>query len=126
MWGGSTEGTTSSGSNGESSESSGEARTLRISLGLNDQHPLYHSSMKFKELVESQTDTLKVEVYHSGQIADDRSAIEMLQFGTLEITIPSSAPLYHLFQSTGYLIYHSHLQVQKWLMLFYKVNLGRI
>ncbi|MFP3918401.1 TRAP transporter substrate-binding protein [Lysinibacillus telephonicus] len=90
--GGSTEGTTSSGSNGESSESSGEARTLRISLGLNDQHPLYHSSMKFKELVESQTDTLKVEVYHSGQIADDRSAIEMLQFGTLEITIPSSAP----------------------------------
>ena len=71
---------------------SGEAKTLRISLGLNDQTPLYQSSMKFKELVEAQTDDLKVEVYHSGTIADDRSAIEMLQFGTLEITIPSTAP----------------------------------
>ncbi|MCM3387036.1 TRAP transporter substrate-binding protein [Ureibacillus chungkukjangi] len=72
--------------------SDGEARTLRISLGLNDQHPLYKGSEKFKEIVESQTDSLKIEIYHSGQIADDRSAIEMLQFGTLDITIPSSAP----------------------------------
>ncbi len=90
--GSSSEGTTNSENNGGSSENSGDARTLRISLGLNDQHPLYKSSVKFKELVESQTDSLKVEVYHSGQIADDRSAIEMLQFGTLDITIPSSAP----------------------------------
>ncbi|KGR77933.1 TRAP transporter substrate-binding protein [Ureibacillus sinduriensis] len=75
-----------------SAESNGDVRTLRISLGLNDQHPLYKGSEKFKELVESQTDSLKVEIYHSGQIADDRSAIEMLQFGTLDITIPSSAP----------------------------------
>lgn len=72
--------------------SSGEKKKLRISLGLNDQTPLFKSSVKFKELVEAQTDSLEVEVYHSGQIADDRSAIEMLQFGTLEITIPSTAP----------------------------------
>ena len=82
-----------SGSSSESNNSSsGEAKTLRISLGLNDQTPLYQSSVKFKELVESKTDSLKVEVFHSGTIADDRSAIEMLQFGTLEITIPSTAP----------------------------------
>lgn len=78
--------------NSSSGNSSGEKKTLRISLGLNDKTPLYESSMKFKEIVESKTDSLQVEVYHSGQIADDRSAIEMLQFGTLEITIPSSAP----------------------------------
>ncbi len=70
----------------------GETRTLKISLGLNDQTPLYKSSVKFKELVEAKTDSLKVEVYHSGTLADDRSAIEMLQFGTLDITIPSTAP----------------------------------
>ncbi|WP_246602876.1 TRAP transporter substrate-binding protein [Sporosarcina aquimarina] len=70
----------------------GETKKLRISLGLNDKTPLYKSSEKFKELVEEKTDTLNVEIYHSGQIADDRSAIEMLQFGTLEITIPSTAP----------------------------------
>ncbi|MBQ0139213.1 MAG: TRAP transporter substrate-binding protein [Kurthia sp.] len=70
----------------------GDKKKLRISLGLNDQTPLYKSSVKFKELVEAESDSLEVEVYHSGTIADDRSAIEMLQFGTLEITIPSTAP----------------------------------
>lgn len=89
-------GTQDSGVNTDSSvagdSSSDEKKKLRISLGLNDQTPLYQSSVKFKELVEAQTDSLEVEVYHSGQIADDRSAIEMLQFGTLEITIPSTAP----------------------------------
>lgn len=78
--------------NESASSDSGDKKKLRISLGLNDQTPLYKSSVKFKELVEAETDSLEVEVYHSGQIADDRSAIEMLQFGTLEITIPSTAP----------------------------------
>ncbi|WP_232319519.1 MULTISPECIES: TRAP transporter substrate-binding protein [Sporosarcina] len=77
---------------GEASADSGETKKLRISLGLNDKTPLYKSSEKFKELVEEKTDSLNVEIYHSGQIADDRSAIEMLQFGTLDITIPSTAP----------------------------------
>ena len=83
-------GTNSTGTAGDSGQ--GEKQKLRISLGLNDQTPLYQSSVKFKELVEAETDSLEVEVYHSGTIADDRSAIEMLQFGTLEITIPSTAP----------------------------------
>nr|WP_106780498.1 TRAP transporter substrate-binding protein [Lysinibacillus timonensis] len=85
-------GTESVNSDTSVSGDSAEKKVLRISLGLNDQTPLYQSSVKFKELVEAQTDSLEVEVYHSGQIADDRSAIEMLQFGTLEITIPSTAP----------------------------------
>ena len=91
--GGNDSSSNSSSNSGTAGDSgSGEAKTLRISLGLNDKTPLYHSSVKFKELVESRTDELKVEVFHSGTIADDRSAIEMLQFGTLEITIPSTAP----------------------------------
>ncbi|WP_233190919.1 TRAP transporter substrate-binding protein [Sporosarcina sp. P19] len=76
----------------EASADTGETKKLRISLGLNDKTPLYKSSEKFKELVEEKTDSLNVEIYHSGQLADDRSAIEMLQFGTLDITIPSTAP----------------------------------
>ncbi|GGC83890.1 ABC transporter substrate-binding protein [Thalassobacillus devorans] len=79
----------------------GEARTLRVSIGVNDKHPEYEASLKFKELVESKTDDLKVEVYHSGQIADDRSAIEMLQFGTLDITIPSTSPLVNFVPEFG-------------------------
>ncbi|OXS79059.1 TRAP transporter substrate-binding protein [Domibacillus enclensis] len=85
----------------EGNEGSGEKRTLRVSIGVNDKHPEYEASMKFKELVEAETDDLTVEVYHSGQIADDRSAIEMLQFGTLDITIPSTSPLVNFLPEYG-------------------------
>ncbi|WP_102346802.1 TRAP transporter substrate-binding protein [Bacillus sp. Marseille-P3661] len=102
--GGGSSTSTGSSSEGESAgteSSSGEKKTLRVSIGVNDQHPEYESAMKFKELVESQTDDFIVEVYHSGQIADDRSAIEMLQFGTLEITIPSTSPLVNFIPAYG-------------------------
>ncbi|MBO8173345.1 MAG: TRAP transporter substrate-binding protein [Bacillaceae bacterium] len=98
------EGSSSNGGSSEapSSESAGEeVRTLRISIGVNDKHPEYEGAMKFKELVESQTDDLKIEVYHSGQIADDRSAVEMLQFGTLAITIPSTSPMVNFIPEFG-------------------------
>lgn len=79
----------------------GEKRILRVSIGVNDKHPEYEGAMKFKELVEAESDDLTVEVYHSGQIADDRSAIEMLQFGTLDITIPSTSPLVNFIPEFG-------------------------
>ncbi len=72
---------------------SGDKHTIRVSNGINDKHPAYEASLKFKELVESASDDFEVEVYHSGQIADDRSAIEMLQFGTLDIVVTSTSPL---------------------------------
>ncbi|MBU8879902.1 TRAP transporter substrate-binding protein [Bacillus sp. FJAT-29790] len=78
-----------------------EARKLRVSIGVNDKHPEYEASMKFKEIVESKTDDFEIEVYSSGQIADDRTAIEMLQFGTLEITIPSTSPLVNFIPEYG-------------------------
>lgn len=89
--------------NGSSGSESGEGgkRTIRVSIGVNDKHPEYEGAMKFKELVEAKTDDLTVEVYHSGQLADDRSAIEMLQFGTLEVTIPSTSPLVNFIPAFG-------------------------
>lgn len=87
--------------NENTSNDSGEKQTLRISLGINDKHPEYEGAMKFKEIVESKTDDFEVEVYHSGQVADDRAAIEMLQFGTLEITIPSTSPLVNFVKEYG-------------------------
>ncbi|QQK78832.1 TRAP transporter substrate-binding protein [Salicibibacter cibi] len=70
-----------------------DAQTLRVSLGLNDQHPLYESAVHFGELLTEKTDDFNVEVYHSEQIAGDVVATEMLQNGDLEITIPSTSPL---------------------------------
>ncbi|NEU30836.1 TRAP transporter substrate-binding protein [bacterium LRH843] len=93
-----------SGNDGAASGGSTNAdgkQVIRVSIGVNDKHPQYEGAVKFKELVESQTDDFKVEVYHSGQIADDRSAIEMLQFGTLEVTIPSTSPLINFVPAYG-------------------------
>jgi TRAP-type transport system periplasmic protein len=94
-------GNSNSASSSEEGSSGDGKRTLRLSIGVNDKHPEYEAAVKFKELVEAESDDLKVEVYHSGQIADDRSAIEMLQFGTLDITIPSTSPLVNFVPEFG-------------------------
>lgn len=76
------------------SASSGETKTIRAGIGLNDKHPQYKGLLKFKEIVEEKTDgAIKVETYHSGQLGDDRSMTEALQLGTQEVTVPSTAPL---------------------------------
>ncbi|MBB6448655.1 tripartite ATP-independent transporter DctP family solute receptor [Geomicrobium halophilum] len=70
-----------------------DAQTLRISVGINDQHPLYDSAIHFGELLTEKTDDFNVEVYHSAQIAADLVATEMVQNGDLDITITSTSPV---------------------------------
>lgn len=85
---------------GEATEASqntttGEAEyTIRASIGLNAEHPQYKGLLKFKEIVEEETNgAIVVETYHSGQLGDDRIAMEALQLGSQEITSPSTAPV---------------------------------
>ncbi|WP_102347436.1 TRAP transporter substrate-binding protein [Bacillus sp. Marseille-P3661] len=79
---------------GEGGGDAGETKTIRAGIGLNDQHPQYIALLKFKEIVEEQTNgSIKVETYHSGQLGDDRTMTEALQLGTQEVTIPSTAPI---------------------------------
>lgn len=73
---------------------SGETKTIRAGIGLNDSHPQYQALLKWKELVEERTDgAITVETYHSSQLGDDRSMTEALQIGSQEVTIPSTAPI---------------------------------
>lgn len=86
------------GSEGSSEESgsgdTGEVKTIRAGIGLNDTHPQYIALLEFKEIVESETNgEIIVETYHSGQLGDDRSMTEALQLGSQEVTIPSTAPV---------------------------------
>ncbi|MFG6147824.1 TRAP transporter substrate-binding protein [Halobacillus sp. B23F22_1] len=79
---------------GDESASGGEEKVIKAGIGLNDDHPQYKGLLKFKEIVEEETDgAIKVETYHSGQLGDDRSMTEALQLGSQEVTIPSTAPL---------------------------------
>ncbi|RBW69297.1 TRAP transporter substrate-binding protein [Bacillus taeanensis] len=79
---------------GSDNGGSGEVKTIRAGIGLNDQHPQFKGLLKFKEIVEEKTNgAIVVEAYHSGQLGDDRTMTEALQLGTQEVTIPSTAPL---------------------------------
>ncbi|WP_026971795.1 TRAP transporter substrate-binding protein [Aliagarivorans marinus] len=73
-----------------------QVSTLRFSMSSNNQHPIFDGAEKFKEIVEKYTE-LKVDIYPSAQLGDDRAAIEMLQLGTLDVSIPSTGPLANFY-----------------------------
>ncbi|MGY3572590.1 TRAP transporter substrate-binding protein [Vibrio paucivorans] len=73
-----------------------QVQTLRFSMSSNNKHPIYDGAAKFKEIVEKYTD-LTVDIYPSAQLGDDRAAIEMLQLGTLDVSIPSTGPLANFY-----------------------------
>ena len=82
------------GTDKEENADTGEVKTIRAGIGLNDKHPQYLGLLKFKEIVEEKTNgQIIVETYHSGQLGDDRTMTEALQLGTQEVVIPSTAPL---------------------------------
>ncbi|MDW7673273.1 MAG: TRAP transporter substrate-binding protein [Bacillota bacterium] len=91
--GSSDSGSSGSGSGDAPEEAPKTVKTIRISNGINDKHPAYLAGLEFAKIVESKTDTLKVEVYHSGQLGDDRTATEALQLGTLEAVVTSTSPI---------------------------------
>ncbi|MFB5662298.1 TRAP transporter substrate-binding protein [Alteribacillus sp. HJP-4] len=79
---------------GGEAENSGDAKTIRAGIGLNNEHPQYMGLERFKEIVEEESGgSLEVELYHSGQLGDDRSMMESLQLGSQEVTVPSTAPI---------------------------------
>lgn len=78
----------------EAGVETGEVKTIRAGIGLNEDHPQYLALLEFKEIVEEETDgEIIVETYHSSQLGDDRTMTEALQLGSQEVTIPSTAPL---------------------------------
>jgi TRAP-type transport system periplasmic protein len=85
---------------GDKDAATTEAKTLRFSMSSNNQHPIYAGAKKFKELVEARSD-ININIYPSAQLGDDRAAIEMLQLGTLDISIPSTAPLSNFYKEYG-------------------------
>ncbi|KJS21548.1 MAG: ABC transporter substrate-binding protein [Clostridiaceae bacterium BRH_c20a] len=78
----------------EPSESSPKVKILKAGIGLNDKHPQHIALLKFKEIVEEKTNgAIVIQTYHSGSLGDDRQMIQDLQLGSLDITIPATAPL---------------------------------
>lgn len=72
-----------------------ETYTIRVGYLVPEEHSAHIQSVKFKEKLEEESDgRLKVELYPNGQLyGSDREAIEAVQLGNLEMTIPAVAPL---------------------------------
>lgn len=57
-------------------------------------HPYHMGLEKFAEIVAEKTDgRVKIDIFHSGQLGNERDSIEGLQLGTVDIAVSSTAPI---------------------------------
>ncbi|SHJ99005.1 TRAP transporter substrate-binding protein [Paramaledivibacter caminithermalis] len=71
-----------------------EPIVLRLADVHNDGYPTVIGDREFARLVEERTDgRIKVEVYPGGQLGDEKTVIEQVQFGAIDLTRTSISPL---------------------------------
>ncbi len=69
-------------------------RTIKVGIGLNDDHPQAQAMKKFGELVAQKSDgKIKVKLFAGGTLGNDVTMISSLQGGTLEMTVPDTSTL---------------------------------
>jgi TRAP-type transport system periplasmic protein len=79
---------------GACGNASKEKITLQAGHVVDENHPYQHGLEKFKEIVEKKLkDRIEVEIYHSGQLGEDRVTIEGMKMGSVDMAVTSSAPL---------------------------------
>jgi TRAP-type transport system periplasmic protein len=77
-------------------------RTLKVGIGLNDDHPQALSVKRFGEIVGQKTGgKIKVRLYASGSLGNDTTMISALRGGTQEMTVPDSSTLVGLIKDFG-------------------------
>lgn len=83
--------TSSEGGEGEN----GETYTIRLAHLVPEEQSSHVAAVAFKEKLEAESDgRLKVELYPNGQLyGSDREAIEAVQLGNIEMTIPAVAAM---------------------------------
>jgi TRAP-type transport system periplasmic protein len=76
--------------------SSFAAQTINLKLGhaVAPEHPYHLGAMKFAELVAQKTaNKVKIDVYPSTQLGNERDMVEGLQLGTIDLVVTSTGPL---------------------------------
>jgi len=69
-------------------------KTIKFSVGENEQHFLYDAAVAFKEHIEKETNgSIMVEIYPGGSLGNDREVLEAMQLGQIEMNAPSPAVL---------------------------------
>jgi TRAP-type transport system periplasmic protein len=71
-----------------------QAKVLKVSNGVNEQHPSYLAGKKFGEILNAKLPgKYDVQVYANAQLGDDVRATEGVRMGTLEMVCTSASPL---------------------------------
>jgi tripartite ATP-independent transporter DctP family solute receptor len=71
-----------------------QAKILKVSNGVNEQHPSYLAGKKFGEILNAKLPgKYDVQVYANAQLGDDVRATEGVRMGTLEMVCTSASPL---------------------------------
>ncbi|MGE4354152.1 MAG: TRAP transporter substrate-binding protein [Oscillospiraceae bacterium] len=86
--------TAPAGDTGDGGSTPAETITLRASSSTAPTHPYNLGLEKFAELVSERSNgTIKIDIFPSAQLGDERANIEDLQMGTLDIAVSSTGPL---------------------------------
>jgi tripartite ATP-independent transporter DctP family solute receptor len=79
-------------------------RTLKVGIGLNEDHPQGQSVKRFGELLEKKSNgKLKAKLFAAGALGNDATMISALRGGTQEMTVPDSSTLVGLVKEFGVL-----------------------
>jgi TRAP-type transport system periplasmic protein len=72
-------------------------RTIKVGIGLNEDHPQAQSVERFGELVNERSGgKIEVKLFASGTLGNDVTMISALQGGTLEMTVPDTSTLVNI------------------------------
>lgn len=81
-----------------------EPIVLRLAENQPDDYPTTIGDKEFAKLVEEKTDgRYKVEVYSGGQLGDEKSVIEQMQLGTMDLARTNAVPLAEFSKEIGVL-----------------------
>ncbi len=112
---------------GEAAEKSVKPVVLRYATVHPKTYPNGQTATKFAEMVEEATEgRVKVEVYYSGELGDQKSFIEQCQMGTLDFGDVNAAPLENFVPEVGVLLmpYLFENRDSKWKILGSEVGEG--
>jgi tripartite ATP-independent transporter DctP family solute receptor len=69
-----------------------KGRVLKLAHGLDISHPVHHGMVYMADLVDNKSGgNLKIEIYPSGQLGQERECLELLQIGSLAMTKVSAS-----------------------------------
>ena len=84
--------------------SSDKVITLKLAENHPEDYPTTIGDKKFAELVEEKTNgRYKIDVYAGGQLGDEKSVVEQLQLGSIDLTRVNATPLTEFSKDIGVL-----------------------